>query len=219
MARTDVVRRYGGVSADERRAQRRRRLLDAGRELWGTQGAAEVTVRGVCSVAGLTARYFYEQFEHRDALLLAVADEVRDELAVTLVSASQEAPGGIGPKLEAALLAFFEVIAGDPRLHRILTSDPASAPGLAQHHAAATARIVDLVVEHTRRLLDTVPQEAELRRGAVFAVGGVNALVESWLAHPVESPAQMAAVCTALCLSVVGYAGAPRRGIGSPSSS
>ena len=219
MARAEVVRRYGGVSADERRAQRRRRLLDAAREVWGSQGAGEVTVRGVCAVAGLTPRYFYEQFENRDALLLAVADQVLEELAVTLVDASEAVSGDLGAKLEAALVAFFSVIAGDPHVHRILTSDPASAPGLAQHHAAATARIIELVIEHSRLLLDRVPPEAELRRSSVFAVGGVNALVTAWLARPVESPQEMAAVCTTLCLAVVGYAGAPRRGIGSPSSS
>lgn len=202
MTRSEVVRQYGGVSADVRRAERRRRLLDAAREMWGAGGASEVTVRGVCLAAALTPRYFYEQFENRDALLLAVADEVRDELALTLVTASHAEPGDLGAKLEAALVAFFETIANDPHVHRILTSDPGSVPGLAQHHAAATGRIVDLVIENSAALLDPSPPEADLRRGAVFAVGGVNNLVVAWLADPVEPPAVMAAICTRLCLAV-----------------
>lgn len=203
MTRAGVVRRYGGVSADERRADRRRKLLDAARRVWGARGVTETTVRAVCAVAGLTPRYFYEQFDSRDALLLAVADEVRNELAVTLVTASDAQPGDIGAKLEAALLALCEEIAGDPDIHRILTSDPGSVPGLAQHHAAATARVVDLVISNSARLLDPTPPEAQLRRAAVFAVGGINALLEAWLADPVESPREMAAACARLSLAVV----------------
>ncbi|WP_460789873.1 TetR/AcrR family transcriptional regulator [Nocardioides maradonensis] len=202
MARAEVVRHYGGVSAEDRRAERRRKLLDAARELWGANGAAEVTVRGVCAKAGLTPRYFYEQFDNRDALLLAVADEVRDQLAVTLVVASESEPGDIWDKLNAALTAFLEVVAGDPQVHRILTSDPASVPGLAQQQIAATSRIVELVRENAARLLDRVPPEEELRRNAVFAVGGVNGLIADWLPHRTESPAELAATATRLCRAV-----------------
>lgn len=203
MARAEVVRHYGGVSADERRAERRRRLLDAARHLWGEQGPSEVTVRGVCAQAGLTPRYFYEQFDNRDALLLAVADEVREQLAVTLVLASEAQPGDIWAKLNAAVTAFLEVVAGDPQVHRILTSDPSSVPGLAQQQVAASNRIVELVMENTARLLDRVPPAEELRRNAVFAVGGVNGLIADWLPHRTESPAELAATATRLCRAVV----------------
>ena len=202
MARAEVVRHYGGRSAEDRRAERRRKLLDAARELWGASGAAEVTVRGVCARAGLTPRYFYEQFDNRDALLLAVADEVRDQLAMTLVVASESEPGDIWAKLNAALTAFLEVVAGDPQVHRILTSDPSSVPGLAQQQIAATGRIVDLVRDNAARLLDRVPPEEELRRNAVFAVGGVNGLIADWLPHRTESPAELAATATRLCRAV-----------------
>lgn len=202
MARAEVVRRYGGVSAEDRRAERRRKLLDAARELWGSGGAGEVTVRGVCARAGLTPRYFYEQFDNREALLLAVADEVRDRLAVTLVVASEAEPGDIWAKLDAALTAFLEVVAGDPQVHRILTSDPSSVPGLAQQQIAATGRIVELVRDNAARLLDRVPPEDELRRNAVFAVGGVNGLIADWLPHRTETPAELAATATRLCRAV-----------------
>lgn len=209
MTRAGVVRQYGGVSADRRRADRRRRLLDAARQAWGAQGAAEVTVRGVCAAAGLTPRYFYEHFDSRDTLLLAVADEVMSQLTGTLLAASQAEPGGIGAKLRAALVAFFEAISGDPHIHRVLTSDPASVPGLARHQELATARVVDLVIEQSSLLLDPVPPEQDLRRGALFAVGGINGLVVDWLADPVASPQEMAVLCTRLSLAVI--SGAPRR--------
>ena len=81
MGRTEVVRDYGGVSAEDRRAERRRKLLDAGRRLWGESGISEVTVRGVCTASGLTPRYFYEQFENRETLLVAITDTMLAPIA------------------------------------------------------------------------------------------------------------------------------------------
>ena len=57
--RPEVVRDYGGISAVDRRAERRAKRLAAGRQIWGESGIGEDTVRGVCTAAGLTPRYFY----------------------------------------------------------------------------------------------------------------------------------------------------------------
>src|SRR5512139_3717483 len=56
---SESARHYGGVSAQERKAARRERLLDAGLQLFGTPGGDRVTVSAVCAEAGLTERYFY----------------------------------------------------------------------------------------------------------------------------------------------------------------
>ena len=158
MARSDVVREYGGVSADDRRAERRRRLLAAGRQIWGASGLRDVTVRGVCSAAGLQPRYFYEHFADRGALVGAVADEVRTELFTKLVESSVEVDGGIDGGLEerlrAALAAFFGIIAADPRIHRIMSTDLAGVPGLpAGVHAVAADwfTLRDLTAERDAR--------------------------------------------------------------------
>src|SRR5690242_16652915 len=99
MKRAEAVRDYGGISAADRRAERRRKLISAGRRLWGEAGVAEVTVRGVCAAAGLIPRYFYEQFPNREALLFAVSDDVRDELLDALVVAGVGDPGTLNEKL------------------------------------------------------------------------------------------------------------------------
>lgn len=205
MARTDVVRDYGGVSADDRRAERRRKLLEAGRRAWGESGIGDVTVRGVCSASGLTPRYFYEQFANRDALLIAVADEVRDQLFAALVEASFAESGDLAAKLRAALKAFFDVIADDPHVHRIMNTDWTAAAGLAQRRSAALDMVADLVLQYAPPLLDLEsPNPVDLRRGAMFAVGGVNQVVVAWLRDPTDSTSELADICTRLCLAVAG---------------
>lgn len=114
MKRPEVVRDYGGISAVDRRAERRSKLLAAGRQIWGESGIGEVTVRGVCTSAGLTPRYFYEQFPNRDALFFAVSDDVRDQLLEAMVTAGIGDPGTLADKLRSALTAFLDLIAADP---------------------------------------------------------------------------------------------------------
>jgi AcrR family transcriptional regulator len=65
-------RAYGGLAQEDRVAARRTRFVQAGLELFGTQGFRGATVRGVCAAAGLTDRYFYESFESLEALLVEV---------------------------------------------------------------------------------------------------------------------------------------------------
>src|SRR5262249_12430053 len=148
----------------------------------------EVTVRGVCNEAGLTSRYFYEQFPNREALLFAISDDVRDQLLDALLVAGIGNPGTLGDKLRSALTAFLDMIAADPHVHRIATGDVSSVPGLAQHRTHILDMIADLVIQHAPDvLIGDVPNPADLRRGAVFMVGGVNQLIETWLENPQET--------------------------------
>lgn len=204
MKRPEVVRDYGGISADDRRAERRGKLLTAGRQLWGESGIGDVTVRGVCTLAGLTPRYFYEQFPNRDALLFAVSDDVRDQLLEAMVTAGVGNPGTLTDKLRSALTAFLDLIAVDPHIHRIATSDLSAVPGLNEHRARILDMITDSIVEHAPGVLDgPAPPPAELRRGALFIVGGVNQIIEGWLANPVETTTELAAICSDLAVALV----------------
>ncbi|OCB49794.1 transcriptional regulator [Mycobacterium vulneris] len=204
MKRVQVVRGYGGVSAADRRTERRSKLLTAGRQIWGESGITEVTVRAVCTAAGLTSRYFYEQFPSRDALLFAISDDVRDQLLTALVNAGVGDPGSLTDKLRSALTAFLDIIAADPHIHRIATGDVSSVPGLAEHRTHILDMITGLIVRHAPDVLPSAtPGPDELRRGAQFMVGGVNQIIEAWLADPTETPEELAAECADLCVAVV----------------
>jgi AcrR family transcriptional regulator len=204
MKRADVVRDYGGVSAADRRAERRRKLLIAGRQIWGESGITDVTVRGVCSAAGLTPRYFYEQFSTREALVFAVSDDVRDETLQALVAAGIGEPGSLTDKVRSAVKTFLDIIAADPHIHRIATSDLTSVPGLTEHRVHVLDIITELVIQHAPDVLGAdTPDPTDLRRTALFMVGGANQIIESWLANPVEDTAELAAVCADLCVAVV----------------
>jgi AcrR family transcriptional regulator len=53
---------YGGATGEQRIAERRSKLIDAGMTLFGSPGSESVRVKDVVDQAGLTERYFYESF-------------------------------------------------------------------------------------------------------------------------------------------------------------
>lgn len=137
---------WAGTTLAGRRADRVRKLLDAGLELLGTEGSAAVTVRSVCRAARLTDRYFYENFADRDALLLAVYDEVAAEAERALAEAAIGAGGGDPQRLaRAAVEAFLDVLTDDPRKGRVLLLEPLTDPVLGTRSVAVSPAFVELV--------------------------------------------------------------------------
>lgn len=64
--------------------------------------------------------------------------------------------------------------------------------------------LTELVIQYAPDILGAdTPNPTELHRGALFMVGGVNLLVEAWLADPTETVADLAASCADLCVAVV----------------
>src|SRR6202035_2219353 len=97
-------RPYRGVSATDRRQQRRQRLIDAGLQLFGTLGVAGVGIVDVCAEAGLTKRYFYENFASIDTLADAVFEYVTGNL-VAAVAPAIEVGAGRDPRPALAAYA------------------------------------------------------------------------------------------------------------------
>lgn len=124
------ARPYRGVSAEDRRASRRQALLDAALELVSAPDHRPVTMTAVCERAGLTERYFYESFPDRDALVLAVYEQVADEALQTL----HRVTDGITDRVaiaRASVEAMVALMVDDPRKGRVLLVAPITEPTLA----------------------------------------------------------------------------------------
>jgi AcrR family transcriptional regulator len=114
-------RTYAGASASDRAEDRRRRLLDAGLQVLGTDGYRAATVRRICREARVADRYFYECFDGTEALLLAVYAECTARLRDAVPPALAAAPGTDPLTLaRAGLDAFLRVVEDDPRLARVV---------------------------------------------------------------------------------------------------
>src|SRR5882757_7968266 len=108
-------RSYAGIDGSERQADRRRRLIEAGYDLLAEGGPAAMTVTGVCRRAGLTARYFYEHFANRDALLEAIVDAETEAVTRVTYAATVAATGDPQARGEAGIRALLDALEKDPR--------------------------------------------------------------------------------------------------------
>src|ERR1700751_1854549 len=121
------VRPYGGVSAEQRVAGRRERLLDAGLEQFGTRGYRQTGVKDICHAAGLTDRYFYESFRDSAELFTAVFDRATQHLFKLWARALAGAPPNPEAQSRAVIEAYVRALADDPRLARVVFVEAPSA--------------------------------------------------------------------------------------------
>ncbi|WP_370246754.1 TetR/AcrR family transcriptional regulator [Nocardioides sp.] len=188
-------RRYGGKTAEERREERRDQVLRAGLAIWQEQGWAAVTMRGVCSRAGLTDRYFYESFRDRDDLLGTLFDQVRDETLASLLTAFETAGDRTaGGQLRQALQTIVTSLTEDPERAQVLFGDHAGSAVLEQRRRDTVALTTDLMVTLARPFLRADTDESALRVDTLFGLGGFVEVVLAWRAGAVPlTPAALVA--------------------------
>lgn len=172
---------WGGRTAAERRAERRRRLIEAATDIWSDSGWAAVTMRGVCAKTSLNDRYFYEEFNDRDGLLVAAWDSVRDDMlkeieAIFAASADQPPLDSV----RAAILVVIERIAQDPGRAQILLTHHAGSSPLQERRIAALQQASELVVLAAQPHLKPDIDHTAVRMDTLFAVGGFVELITAW---------------------------------------
>jgi AcrR family transcriptional regulator len=177
-----ATRPYRGVSAPDRRAHRRARLIEAGLEVLGERGWSGTTVRGVCAEAGLTERYFYESFADRDALLGAIFDRVAGEAAGAVVAAVEAAPHDAEAKARAAIDAFVRLVADDRRRARAMLVESLGNEALRERRQASARAFAELIGQRGRAFYggDAI-DAADAELTAMALVGALAELLVRWL--------------------------------------
>lgn len=185
MVHVSGARPYGGVDAADRRASRRARLLEAGLDLLGADvpQLAELTVRGICRQAGLTARYFYESFADKDEFVSAVFDSVIAELASTTQAIVRSAPPD--QQTRAGIANIVRTIAGDARIGRLLFGVHLSNAVVVRKRIESSALLAMLSGQHAGTML-RLPENDRIRAAAHFVVGGVGQTISAWLTGEVR---------------------------------
>jgi len=176
---TEVVRPYRGVSAEERRGQRRSQLLEACLDVVAEVGVADTTAEGVCARAGLSKRYFYESFADREAILVAILDDLFDRVSIAiaeLIEGGEALPED--ERVRRTVTVLVRELSVDLRAARVYVEAPRH-PTLEQRRLRAFddfARL--LLAEHVLNV------EADDRRAypvALMIVAGTTEVMARWL--------------------------------------
>jgi AcrR family transcriptional regulator len=180
--RTSPTRSWRGVSAEERRTERRAQLIEAGIEVIGTQGWASTTVRGVCRQAGLTERYFYESFPDHEALLLAVYEHILVEGIQVVLTAAAAAPHDVRLTARAGIAAAVELLIDDPRKGRILVLEATGNETLQRRRQQAVRAQAALLSEVARDFFeDSPPDPVDANLTALALVGALGEVASAYL--------------------------------------
>lgn len=196
-ARKRAARGYGGKSAEQRRSERRRRLLEAGVELFGSGPGAyrSASVAGLCAQAGLSTRQFYEEFRNLEEVLAALHSHVQKAAQAAVVQALTAAPDGavgertVRERAESAFRAYARALTAHPHLVRIAFVETTGVtPELEKQRLEARKGWVDLLVA----ALDQAAADGEMpardyRIAVLGFVGAVNTLLYDWTAGYVDA--------------------------------
>ena len=191
--------RWVGLSPDDRRAERRELLLDAGFELLGESGWSATTVRAVCQTARLNPRYFYESFVDLDALVVALYDRLVGELGVEVKAATDAAGGDRRAQTRAAIDRIVGFVDEDRRRGRVLYVEALGNEALNRRRIETGHALVAVVEQHAVGSQGVGKHAVSTRHaaggaqhigriGAAVLVGGTSELVMAWLDGRIDVP-------------------------------
>jgi AcrR family transcriptional regulator len=172
---------YRGVTAAERVAARRTRLLTAALAVWADPDT-RTTMTAVCAEAGLSERYFYESFTGLDAVLEAVLDDIAVEIEETSRRAADAAGDDPEARVRASIEAFVGLLLADPRKGRVAIVESVAIPKLRRRRTELLRHLAHQSAVEARRSLgpSTRSEGADETAGLLF-IGGMAELVTAWL--------------------------------------
>jgi AcrR family transcriptional regulator len=199
------TRSYRGEGAEERHARRRSLLLEAGLELLGTKGWRATTVSAVCHQARLTPRYFYESFADRDDLLVAIFDDIIDQITRDVLTAQ---PSGAEETLRATVTAFVRLVRDDPRKGRAAFVEAFGSEALMRRRFERMRWFAGQLADQARgrRRLNRT-DDRKLQTACLIASGGLIETMIVWLDDGLDStPDQIIDDYTRMCTTLLNQA-------------
>ena len=174
-------RPYAGRGPDERRAERRRRLVDAGLQVFGTARWDEAGIALLCATARVGTRAFYEEFATREDLLLEVATGIVLEGVDRMQTALAQARPTLEAKVRAGLATYVGFLTEDPRRARVAYGAVPAAGALLGERHRASAGFADLIAAEADALGITT-RAAGNPLLALALTGAVGELLGYWVA-------------------------------------
>lgn len=192
------ARPYRGLSPEQRRTERRRRLIEAAVAVYGERGYRQATVKAVCEAAGLTERYFYESFASSEELLIASFNAVTFSVLGEVRQAAQAAGRSRKAKSRALLGAYFAALQREPRSARMFLVEIRGVSRAVDKAFEAALR--EIGHEVARIIAPPGGQDDELLQAGV--IGGVIHIALRWIEQG-YSPSLDEVTDTALRLGMV----------------
>lgn len=185
------TRHYAGRSAQDRRADRRDRLIEAAVELFGSEGYQATSIEKLCARAGVSTRNFYQEFGGREALLIALHELINDRAFTAAAAALADADDEpLEPRIRRGVHAYLSTTSTDPRWTRIAYVELVGvSPAVEAHRIEVRARLCDWLESEARRaVLRGEATDRDFHYVAVGFIGAVNETLYAWETHGRPEP-------------------------------
>jgi AcrR family transcriptional regulator len=168
------------MSAEQRLADRRERLMTAAYTLYAKPGFAATTIERLCSEARISNRAFYECFGGREELLQALHERCVEESLAVVSKALQEAPDTLEGRIKAGIRAYIEFATADWRRARIMHVEVRRSGDVLM---MSRQRAIDSFARLVQEAWADFPQTPGVNRRlvALAVIGGLQELLIEWL--------------------------------------
>ncbi len=156
-------------------------------ELFATRGYHHTPIEMLCSQARVTTRHFYEAFGSREALMMAVYEQViayAQQVVLQALDDYREATPEVA--IEAAIRAFVRAYTDDPRYARIVCIEVVGiSEPVAQRRSEVIREFVRLIELYAEDLAvrGLLPRR-DFHLAGVAVAGAANELLGEWLRAP-----------------------------------
>ncbi|MFE3827981.1 TetR/AcrR family transcriptional regulator [Streptomyces sp. NPDC059092] len=197
-ARTGQDRTEQDRTGQDRRAARRERLLMTATDLFTTRGYPATSIERICATAHVSIRAFYEEFEGREALLIALHNDVARagmEAALTVLSDPGMESAGARARISALTRSYLAAVTAEPAATRIAFVEVVGAGRAVEEHRLLWRSLwSDFLSGEAERAVErgeAVPRDYSL---AIMAlIGAINELVAHWARDATAFPRELLA--------------------------
>ncbi len=160
-------------------------------QMFGTVGYAMAPVGAICKTANLSTRQYYEEFASREALLIAVYDDVnRGALQAVAEALAELDTPALGERIRTALETYVAHTASDLRCARVMYVEIVGVnQAIEAYRMDWRRRWVTLIGGMLQEAIDTgqIPcRDYRLAAGAF--IGAVDGLLQDWCAAEDRAP-------------------------------
>ena len=184
-------RRLLGLDGAQRQQERRRLLLEAAVELFGTRGYGQTSIELLCQTAGVGTNSFYEIFTSKEDAFVALYDGLTGTLRDAVTAAYLDHRGDEDP-IRPLVSAFVHGAVDDPRVAQVAFIESAGvSPTVEEHRRRTRNEFVDGLRAIGTDLREAASGAGERqivgrpgprpRRNAVAVVGAIIEMTVDWL--------------------------------------
>ncbi|MER7359140.1 TetR/AcrR family transcriptional regulator [Nonomuraea dietziae] len=168
------------MSAEQRLADRRERLMAAAYTLYAKPGFAATTIERLCTEARISNRAFYECFGGREELLQALHERCVDETIAAVSKALQEAPQELDERIRAGISSYIGFATADWRRARIMHVEVRRSGDVL---TASRQRAIESFARMVEDVTDSFPDPAPVNRHllALGVIGALQELLIEWV--------------------------------------